>query len=227
MKKGFSITIGLLFITVGIILCLNLTGITNIDIFFDGWWTLFIIVPSISSIITSKEKASGLVGLIAGVLLLLAARDIIEYSVIWKFLLPTALIIIGLAIIFKVIFRGKIEDKIKEINSNNTDSKSCTAVFSGQDIKIKDKFEGATYTAIFGGIEVDLRDAKIKEDVVINTTSVFGGIEITAPYDVKVVVSSNSIFGGVEDNRKIKNEEKDTKVIYINATCVFGGIDIK
>ena len=46
IMKGYkNIIWGLLFIIVGIIVFTNSFGITNITIFFDGWWTLFIIVP--------------------------------------------------------------------------------------------------------------------------------------------------------------------------------------
>ena len=73
---------------------------------------------------------------------------------------------------------------------------------------------------------MDLREAKIKEDVVINTSSIFGGIDIYVPNNVKVKVKSTSIFGGV-DNKKVKNNNDKDYVIYINANCLFGGVDIK
>ena len=38
---------GIVFVLFGIVLGLNALGITNINIFFAGWWTMFIIVPSL------------------------------------------------------------------------------------------------------------------------------------------------------------------------------------
>ena len=66
----------------------------------------------------------------------------------------------------------------------------------------------------------------VKEDVVINATSVFGGIDIFAPDDVKVKIKSNSIFGGVS-NKKDTDVTDKSKTIYINATCIFGGVEVK
>ena len=43
---------------------------------------------------------------------------------------------------------------------------------------------------------------------------------------MKVKVKSNSISGGV-DNKKVKNNNDKDYVIYINANCLFGGVDIK
>ena len=54
IMKGYkNIIWGLLFIIVGIIVFTNSFGITNITIFFDGWWTLFIIIPSLVSLVNS------------------------------------------------------------------------------------------------------------------------------------------------------------------------------
>ena len=51
MKNLESIVIGLILIAIGVIIGLNTLNITDINIFFDGWWTLFIIIPSIISLL--------------------------------------------------------------------------------------------------------------------------------------------------------------------------------
>ena len=58
MRKLSNIIWGILFIFIGSIWALNATGIADIDIFFDGWWTLFIIVPSIIGIIDNPKDSS-------------------------------------------------------------------------------------------------------------------------------------------------------------------------
>ena len=45
--------------------------------------------------------------------------------------------------------------------------------------------------------------------------------------EVKVIIKSTSIFGGSTDKRKTVSVEKDSKVIYINAVAIFGGITVK
>ena len=71
-----------------------------------------------------------------------------------------------------------------------------------------------------------LKDSKIKKDAVINISAIFGSVTIFVPENVKVKIVSTPIFGGVSDERKTKTKEaKET--LYINATCVFGGVDIK
>ncbi|MBQ0071686.1 MAG: hypothetical protein KBS81_07510 [Spirochaetales bacterium] len=100
-KKLFGrILWGVFLIGLGVILILKNQGM-EFSIFFTGWWTLFIIIPSVGSILTEDDKTGGFVGLALGVLLLLGARGIIDYGNIWKYLLPIILISIGLDVIFR------------------------------------------------------------------------------------------------------------------------------
>jgi hypothetical protein len=49
---------GIALVIVGVIFALNVLGITEIKIFFDGWWALFIIVPSFVSCPRHLRKTS-------------------------------------------------------------------------------------------------------------------------------------------------------------------------
>lgn len=226
MKDYTKYIIGFLLIFIGLILGLNAFGITNINLFFSGWWTLFIIIPSLVGLINDKEKTSSLIFLIIGVWLFLAERDLIEYELLIKLLLPVILISIGLLLVFKDVLsiNGK---EIKKINANNKESNNYIAVFGSQDLKFEDeKVENLDLKSLFGGIKLDLRVAKIEKDIVINTLSVFGGIDIYVPDDVKVKVSSTPFFGGVEVKRGKQSSKKEI-TIYLNSVCIFGGVDVK
>ena len=226
MNNIKNILWGIVLVIIGVIIGLNTIGITDIDIFFDGWWTLFIIVPCFIGLFTNKDKTGNIIGLLVGAILLLGMQNIINFSLIWKLLLPSIIVIIGLSLIFKNTFNSKINNEIKKLNSKNTKDNEYCATFSGQRIDFpNEEFKGATLNSVFGSITCDLREAKIKEDVVINASSVFGGIDIIVPDDVNIKVKSNSIFGGV-DNKKKNNEDKK-HTIYVNASCLFGGVDIK
>ena len=227
MKKFGNIIWGLVLIIVGLVIGGNALGITNIDLFFDGWWTLFIIVPCFTGLFKENEKTGNIIGLIIGVALLLACQNVIDFDVIAKLWFPVILVCIGASIIFKDTIGGKVNEQIKKLNENKTNQNEYCATFSGQDLKFEgEKFAGADLTAVFGGIECDLRKAIIESDVVINTSSIFGGIDIFVPENVKVKVKSSSIFGGVS-NKKKHLENADANTIYINSTCLFGGVDIK
>ena len=227
MKNFGRIVWGIVLIAIGIILGGNALGIINVNVFFDGWWTLFIIIPCFIGLFTDDEKAGSLIGLAVGILLLLACREIIDFDAIWKLIIPIIFVAVGLSIILKGAFNKEINENIKKLNGKMNKNGGYSAIFSGQDVKLDGEvFKGTNLSAAFGGIDLDLRNSIIDEDVVINATSVFGGIDIYVPSNTKVRVKSNSIFGGVSNDKKYEKDE-NAHVIYINATCIFGGVDIK
>ena len=69
MKNLSRILWGIVLMFIGVIWGLNRTGVADINIFFDGWWTLFIIVPSITSLFESgSNKTSSIIFLVIGIL---------------------------------------------------------------------------------------------------------------------------------------------------------------
>ncbi len=105
--------------------------------------------------------------------------------------------------------------------------KSTTAIFSGQEIKYDfQSFEGGNLTALFGGIDCDLKNAILGEELYINVFVAFGGVDIFLPDDVDVEISSHCLFGGVSDKREKISTPFKTRV-HINVNCAFGGVDIK
>ena len=218
---------GIILIVIGLIIGGNALEITNINIFFDGWWTLLIIVPCFIGLFKDNEKTGNIIGLLIGVALLLVCQDILDFDLIWKLAFPTILVIIGLSIIFKNALGGKVSEEIKKINQKRSGKNSYCSTFAGQNVNFNDeKFTGADLTAVFGGIKCDLRNAIIESDVVINTSCTFGGIEIYVPSNVKIKIKSVPIFGGVENKANTKTDE-NSHIIYINSMAIFGGVEIK
>lgn len=230
MKKVGPVIWGLAIIALGVIFGGNALGWFNINLFFEGWWTLFIIVPSAISLITEKNKLSSLAFIAVGVILLLAAQNVFSYEVAWKAILAVFLIMIGLVIIVKSLFRNKVEKevekKIKEMGDGKT-MDSQMAVFSGSDRTYNDEvFSGSNLLAVFGGVDLDLRKAKFNKDTVIKAFCMFGGITIKVPEDVQVKIKSGFIFGGISDDRK-GDTSKGKYTIYLDAAGGFGGVSVE
>lgn len=227
MKRISNIMWGLILIIIGVILGGNALDIFNINLFFDGWWTLFIIVPTFIGLVTERDKTGNIIGLIIGLLLLLSCRGLFDFKLIWKLIFPLIFVIIGLSLIFKNNINKEVSEKIKKLNENLSSNDGYTATFSGQNLNFDgEEFKGSNLNAIFGGIKLDLRNSIINEDIVINASSIFGGIDIYIPDNCKVKIKSNSIFGGVSNNKKC-NVDDNSYTIYINASCMFGGVEIK
>lgn len=227
MKKIGNVLWGIVFILIGCIFGLNALGYTDINIFFDGWWTLFIIIPCFIGLFKEREKTGNLIGLVVGVVLLLSAQGILDFNIVWKLLFPAILVAIGISFLFKDVIHSKINKEIKRLNKNQSDDNEYCAIFGAQDVKFDDQeFKGADLTAVFGAVNCDLRRAKITSDQVINSTAIFGGVEIYVPSDVKVKIKSTPIFGGVSD-KTVQIIKEDAPTLYINSTSIFGGVDIK
>ena len=227
MKKISRVLWGIAFIVVGGILALNAFGYTNIEIFFDGWWTLFIIVPCFIGIFSEREKTGNLIGLAIGVFLLLCCQNVLEFDMLWKLAIPAIIVIIGLKLIFTAIFGDKASKILVESRESGKDVKTGNATFSGQDMNFNGEvFDGAELSAVFGGLKCDLRNAIIEKDCAITASAIFGGIDIYVPDGVKVKISSNSIFGGVSQ-KEYRPTGEEAITIYIDATCMFGGVEIK
>lgn len=227
MRKLSSILWGIVFIAVGVIIALNTFGITDINFFFEGWWTLFIIVPCFIGLFTQREKTGNIIGIFVGVFLLLCAQDILSFDMLWKLALPAIIILIGIKMVFSGIFGNKTYEQVRKIKENRANLKNATATFSGTNINFDGEvFYGTDLNAIFGGVKCDLRQAIIEQDCVINASAIFGGIDIYIPDGVNVKICSNSIFGGVSEKKRYPSSGHP-HTVYINATCMFGGVDIK
>ena len=228
MKKISKIIWGVLLVAAGVVFALNALGVTDIDIFFDGWWTLLIILPFTVTFITEKDKLGSLIGLGVGVFLLLCCQDVLDFSWAWKLLIPAIIVITGLRMLCKGIFSkkgngAKDDEPLPEIEPSKNGKNTC-AVFSGNDLDCSGEvFEGGSFTAVFGGIECDLRNATIEKDCVIRVAVAFGGVDILLPKNVKARVDVCSVFGGTQDKSEHATEGP---TVLIKGFCVFGGVDV-
>lgn len=225
MKKASSVLWGIVLIAAGVVLALNVFNITDINMFFDGWWTLFIIVPCAIGLFTEREKTGNIIGIVIGVLLLLCCQDVLSFSILWKLLVPVIIVIIGLKMVLTGLFGNKANEIMKKLRLEGKEPKVGCAVFSGCDMSCDGEvFEGAELTAVFGGVDCDLRNAIIEKDCAVQVSAIFGGIDIFVPDNINVKVSSNSIFGGVSNKTAV---HQNAPTLYVRGTCMFGGVEIK
>ena len=226
MEKINKVLWGVFFIVIGVIIGTNALGITNINMFFKGWWTLIIIVPCFVGLFSNENegKIGNLVGILIGVGLLLSANGLISFDLIMKMILPLILVAIGLSLIFNETIKSKVSKKVKEGRKNGLEN--IVATFAEQKVnKDNEEFTGANLDAVFGAVNLDISKANIEKEAVIKASAIFGGVQIIVPTNVNVKVKSTPIFGGVSN--KTINKKENEKVIYVDAFCMFGGVDIK
>lgn len=215
--------IGIVLILLGIYFLLKfLIPGFSINLEWDIIWPIILIALGINSTLKFKKiDIFNIALVIIGILYLLLGLEVIP-KIDSKITVAIILIAIGLSFIISSL-KNK-NDKQK------TDFKPLTnykGIFGSTEEKINDdNFKGTSCYAIFGGVDINLKDINLKTDAVVNCYAIFGGIDIFVPENVNIVTKSSSIFGGIENKSNNKSDSKN-KTIYINATCIFGGIEVK
>lgn len=90
-------TLGILLLVIGIIILLNALNVIPVNIFFNGWWTLFLIVPALMSMSRQGLTAGNSILLVLGVGFLLREQGW-DYT---QYIVPALFIAVGLVIIFR------------------------------------------------------------------------------------------------------------------------------
>jgi predicted membrane protein len=230
---------GLLLIVLGVFWVLHNTNM--IDFHIRVWWPLILIVLGLLHLYRHRRifDFAGwlLIGL--GVIFLLTGNDIIDKNEIWKYW-PILLVFLGISIVFK---RGRVFapgyhykiDLKKGVGKEGDESRASSddridesTIFGSISKKITTKsFKGGSISVVFGAAEIDLRSAQLAEEgAILDISTIFGGVEIRIPGSWIVQTRSSAVLGGVD--AKYSNTEDNTgKRLVINASAIFGGVDIK
>ncbi|MCR1899470.1 cell wall-active antibiotics response protein [Irregularibacter muris] len=220
--------IGLIIIIFGISLLLENLGLAAID--FDYVFKMLIPLALILWGIDVMFRKQGWLSTVGGLILLLLGVSqlgrnfgwfIIDLSILWDLFWPLVIIFMGISI----------------ITSIKPGSKNNLAFMGGVDRgKAKWVLKNDTYTAIMGGIELDLRWAEIAEgETNIQLTAIMGGIDVIVPSDITVHCTGNVVLGGLDlldrsTGGLVSSLQADqignTKVVNIQCNVALGGIEI-
>ncbi len=211
---------GFVFIIIGVIFGLNALDITDIDIFFNGWWTLFIIIPSFINIFKKEDKVGSFIWFMIGIVLLLACNDYISFEIIGKLFFPAILVIIGLSIMFKNTFEHKISKEIEKAREKDNNDDIISGIFK-EEVVSEDEAKNTSLEAVFGSVKYDLTDAKIKKDIVLKVTAVFGSVKVIVPEGVNIKFKTSGIFND-HINKAGKSDSKYT--VYVDSFALFGSV---
>lgn len=214
--------IGIVIILIGVAFFLGTLGIIDADDIFGTYWPLILIFfGGIMLIDRSTRNSFGAVLVLLGIFYQLKMLGwFFEGVDIWNLIWPAIIIIVGLWFLFP-----------KRKHSYNIDTLNSTVLFSGANItNISQDFKGGELTAIFGGLDVDLRQTAIStnEPIVIDAFTAFGGIEIKVPEDWRVEMKGLPLFGGWDNKRSANKVGPDAnKIVTVKCLILFGGIEIK
>ena len=217
---------GILLIFIGVIFFLSNTGRLDFGDFMSTNWPLILVFIGLWHVFSRNFRNAGFgILLIAiGAFFLLIKWGLLEGR-IWSYFWPLLIVAAGLWILFKPRFKG-LKGEVPKIKD---DDLGAFALFSGFKRRFEsEKFRGGKATALFGGMEIDLTQAKLADNQAsIELTAICGGIDLFVPREWKVVVDSNAILGGVDDKHNPALAAPVRPTLYVRANAILGGIDIK
>lgn len=209
--------IGLVLVLFGVLGALDALEIVDAGSVLGRWWPLAVIGIGIAAMVSQRRVSTGpLVVAGIGVVLLADRLALADGNLIWPalFILAGALVLAGLG-------RRHYDHKGRSVGQP-------VAFFGG--VKVTDHSEHlrhADVSAIFGGATLDLRDAHIDREATVDALALFGGVDVLVPKGWRVSVGGLPIFGGYED-KTVGNGSlaEDAPLLQVNATAIFGGIDV-
>lgn len=208
---------GAAIVAAGALLLLDNVGTLDAGEVISDWWPVLLIGGGVISLLNNRRHWLVPILLIGGGgLVLLRTTGAIDTL---NVLFPIAIIVVGLFFLFGRGMGGPSETGA-DVNSFN--------LFSGSELSSNSsEFSGGRIGALFGGAELDLRNARLAERARLDVFAAFAGVEITVPRGWKVDISGFPIFGGYE-NATTKDElSADAPKLQIDATVLFGGLEVK
>ena len=211
---------GLLILLVGVGAWLDSLNVYDLWGLAGTWWPVGVAVAGLLIFIGDRRQyITALALLVVGVVLQLNELDVIAVNV-WSLVWPVIIIAVGLSVLINRSNRPKLV--------KGSDYDAISAVFAGTEtINKSQDYKGGRVSAIFGGIELDLRDAAIKKEATIEVFALCGGVEIKIPREWKVEHRVTPILGGVESTKHSEKTTGSSPTLYIVGTVALGGVEIK
>lgn len=123
---------------------------------------------------------------------------------------------------------GAFANSSNRTNYSTEDYIDTTSIFGGVHKKVVSKnFRGGDIVTFLGGSEIDLSQAEINGTARLDVTQVMGGTKIIVPAHWEVRSEVTALFAGFEDKRQQPAMINPDKVLIIDGTSIFGGIELK
>ena len=226
VTPGFII--GIMALSAGVLLLLDRQGLVDAGYILQFFFPALLLAAGIFRLVQPCEGPGRVWGgiLTAGGIILILDR--LGYAHLgFRDLWPVFLIVIGVMFLRRAVgFHGGRPVAPRSLSAIN-----AWAAFGGGEIRSDTQdFQGGEVLAIFGGYEIDLRKAAIKDqEAVLYANAIFGGIEIKVPESWIVITQGAPILGGYSDHSHKPDvaPEAFAQRLVIRGVAIFGGVDIK
>ena len=216
-----QVILGALIVLVGIVLLFRTT-----DVYDAGWLLTYVpllfVLLGIYALVVSGFRnvvGAGIVIIVAGAWQLVAL-GYLEADRVWE-LWPLLIVFFGISVLL-----GQYRSRSKPTTA---DHPTAMALFGGSELRSQSKqFSGADLTALFGGVELDMRDAEISDPPArVSVTAAFGGVDLVVPREWNVQIDVVPLFGGASDERTRDPDEHENVDLVVTGLVLFGGVGIE
>lgn len=234
MGPAPNIFIGGMFVLIGTLLLLDRLQILDASAVLSFWPAVMVAI-GLGMLVTGRRKSmpGGVVLVSIGSIFLARKLGLTEMGM--RELWPVILIAVGLVVLLNSLLSRRQLPTVDQTERGSQDVLNDSAVFGGVEKRVlSDNFRGGEVLAVFGGVAVDLRKAKLATNgpSVLNATAIFGGVELKVPDDWVVVNEGAAVLGGFADSRKfIEIDETraagSQQMLIIRGLAMFGGVEVK
>lgn len=204
---------------IGILFTLDNVGVLDADFWLRGWPVLLVLYGAglLITSISTNEVVGGAIWMLVGVGLLLDNLDLLGVRV-WDFW-PLALVAVGASLVVRGL-------RPRMATGEEGSFLHAFAFMSGVTRKSSAvAFEGGSLTAIMGGVEADLRNARmVRDQAVLDCFAFCGGVEVKVPPGWAVSGRILPVMGGFEDKTTPPAPEDITGELVITGWVLMGGV---
>jgi predicted membrane protein len=219
---------GLVVIALGVLFTLDNLGVLEAGEILRWWPALLLAygVTRLTGLYGRRNTVPGIVFTLAGALLLLHEFGLIHVNP-WDFW-PVVLVVLGASMVAGATRRARDAATPPGSGVASDSTLSTFAMWSGIERKVVSlDFRGGDVTAIMGGVEIDLRQAKMPGGrAVIDVTVMWGGVELYVPGDWTVTVEALPLMAGIEDATRAPAGEIRGNLV-LKGVVLMGGVEIK
>lgn len=219
-KLTSQVLFGALILLVGIVLLADTTGLYDTRPLLDYVPSLFVLLGLYAFVRSGFRNIFGpLVIVVLAGTWQLVELEVVEWSEVSSFW-PLFLVIFGLSIIV-----GQYRSRPSKSGSSRV---SGFGFFGGSQKRVTTSdFESANLSALFGGAELDLRDAGLAEQPAhVSCIALFGGVEVHVPEEWNVEMDVLPIFAGASDERMRVERDHDEVDLVVSGFAAFGGVEV-
>lgn len=235
MHKSLSsqVLLGILAIAFGLLFLLDNLDILNVCQVLSFWPAVFIAFGILK--VYDSRSVGGMVG--GGVLILIGALLILHkmgyYFLGWRTLWPVLMILVGASVVYRAVMLRREQQPSDASDAasapaaaNDPDAIEASAILGGFKRRVlSQNFKGGELTSIMGGCDIDLRDASIDGEAVINVFTVCGGISLRIPPDWTLIMNGTPILGGFDE--KTATPPDRSKRLIIQGYAIMGGVEVR